>query len=124
MCHFLIAAPKAERAQRIYAQLVTGMQFHRFYFDLEQTESPAQSTIIAPGAKLEQLADGCKFTEGPACDAEGNVLFTDQPNDRIMLWSVDGKLSTYMQPCGRSNDQRIFCRSGPGKSFRPGGLRP
>ncbi len=62
-----------------------------------------QSRIIAPGAEVEKLADGFKFTEGPACDREGNVLFTDQPNDRILKWSVDGKLSTFMQPCGRSN---------------------
>jgi len=59
--------------------------------------------IIAPGAKLEKLADGFLFTEGPAADAKGNVYFTDQPNDRIMKWSVDGELSTFMQPGGRSN---------------------
>lgn len=63
----------------------------------------AESKIIAPGAKLELLADGFRFTEGPATDAEGNVFFTDQPNDRIMKWSVDGKLSTFLQPCGRAN---------------------
>ncbi|WCJ58298.1 SMP-30/gluconolactonase/LRE family protein [Fontisphaera persica] len=63
----------------------------------------AESKIIAPGAKLELLADGFKFTEGPAADAEGNVYFTDQPNDRIMKWSVDGKLTTFLQPCGRAN---------------------
>jgi gluconolactonase len=59
--------------------------------------------ILAPGAKLEKLADGFAFTEGPAADAQGNVFFTDQPNDRILKWSVDGKLSTFLQPCGRSN---------------------
>ena len=63
----------------------------------------AAADVIAPGAKVEKLADGFKFTEGPAADAEGNVLFTDQPNDRILKWSVKGELSTYMQPCGRSN---------------------
>ena len=63
----------------------------------------AEGSIIAPGAKVEQLADGFKFTEGPAADAEGNVFFTDQPNDRILKWSTGGKLSTTMQPCGRSN---------------------
>jgi gluconolactonase len=61
------------------------------------------STIIAKGAKLERLADGFAFTEGPACDAAGNVYFTDQPNDRILMWSTDGRLSTFLQPCGRSN---------------------
>ena len=59
--------------------------------------------IIPPGAKPDVLGDGYDFTEGPAADARGNVFFTDQPNDRILKWSVDGKLSTHMQPCGRSN---------------------
>ncbi|MFM8273885.1 MAG: SMP-30/gluconolactonase/LRE family protein [Gemmata sp.] len=58
---------------------------------------------VAPGARLEKLAGDFKFTEGPAPDAEGNVYFTDQPNDRILKWSTDGKLSTFMSPCGRSN---------------------
>ncbi|QJW99708.1 SMP-30/gluconolactonase/LRE family protein [Frigoriglobus tundricola] len=58
---------------------------------------------VAPGAKLEKLATGFKFTEGPAPDAAGNVYFTDQPNDRIHIWSTDGKLSTFMEPAGRSN---------------------
>lgn len=59
--------------------------------------------IIAPGAKVEKLAGDFLFTEGPAADAAGNVLFTDQPNDRILKWSLDGKLSTFLQPCGRAN---------------------
>jgi gluconolactonase len=63
----------------------------------------ADSRIIAPGATLQKLAGDFAFTEGPACDREGNVFFTDQPNDRILEWSVDGKLSTFMQPCGRAN---------------------
>ena len=75
------------------------------------TRSAAAEGIIAPGAKPEKLADGFKFTEGPAADAEGNVFFTDQPNDRIMKWSVDGKLSTFLQPCGCSNGL-YFDRSG------------
>jgi gluconolactonase len=58
---------------------------------------------VAPGAKLEKLAEGFKFTEGPAADAKGNVYFTDQPNDRILKYDTDGKLTTWMQPCGRSN---------------------
>lgn len=63
----------------------------------------ADTSIIAPGAKLEKLAGGFEFTEGPAADSKGNVYFTDQPNDRILKWSVGGKLTTFLQPCGRSN---------------------
>ncbi len=59
--------------------------------------------VIAPGAKLEKLAGGFAFTEGPTCDQSGNVFFVDQPNDRILEWSLDGKLSTFLQPSGRAN---------------------
>jgi len=65
--------------------------------------SAAATGIIAPGATLQKLAGDYSFTEGPACDAQGNVFFTDQPNNRIIEWNVTGKLSTYKQPCGRSN---------------------
>jgi gluconolactonase len=60
-------------------------------------------SLVAPGAKLEKLAGNFEFTEGATCDAQGNVFFTDQPNNRILEWSVDGKLSTFLQPAGRAN---------------------
>lgn len=65
--------------------------------------APADGSPVAPGAKVEKLADEFAFTEGPAADADGNVYFTDQPNDRILRWGTDGKLSTFLQPSGRSN---------------------
>ncbi len=64
--------------------------------------SHAQS-VIAPGATLQKLSGGFEFTEGATCDKAGNVFFVDQPNNRIMEWSVDGKLSTFMQPSGHAN---------------------
>ncbi|UCC96990.1 MAG: SMP-30/gluconolactonase/LRE family protein [Phycisphaerales bacterium] len=65
----------------------------------------ANASIIAPGAQVEKLADGFSFTEGPAVDAQGNVFFTDQPNNRIHKWSVEGggKLSTWHENPGRAN---------------------
>lgn len=59
--------------------------------------------IWAPGAKLEKLSGEFAFTEGPTCDSEGNIYLTDQPNNRILKWSVDGKLSTFVEPAGRAN---------------------
>jgi len=59
--------------------------------------------IIRQGAVIEKLAAEFSFTEGPATDSRGNVYFTDQPNDRIMIWTTDNKLETFMQPSGRSN---------------------
>jgi gluconolactonase len=59
--------------------------------------------LRAPGAAVERLAGDLSFAEGPTADAAGNIFFTDQPNDRILKWSVEGKLSTFLQPSGRSN---------------------
>ena len=60
-------------------------------------------TVFVPDAKLEKLAGGFAFTEGPTCDAKGNLFFVDQPNDRILKWSAKGKLTTFLQPSGRAN---------------------
>jgi gluconolactonase len=64
--------------------------------------TPAEG-VVAPGAKVEQLAGGFAFTEGPACDAEGNIYFTDIPNNRIHKWSLDGKLTTFREESGGAN---------------------
>ncbi len=66
-------------------------------------EKQDTSAIIAPGAELHQVAADYKFTEGPAADAQGNVFFTDQPNNRIMKWSTDGTMSVFMDSAGRAN---------------------
>ncbi len=60
--------------------------------------------LIAEGAALTLVADDYEFTEGPAVDPEGNVFFTDQPNDRILKWNaLDNSVSEYLKPSGRSN---------------------
>ncbi|WP_426484710.1 SMP-30/gluconolactonase/LRE family protein [Flavobacterium sp. 2] len=59
--------------------------------------------LIAKGAVLTKLSDQFSFTEGPATDKKGNIYFTDQPNNRIMKWSVNGELSVFMENAGRAN---------------------
>lgn len=58
---------------------------------------------VALDARLVKLADGFAFTEGPAADHQGNIYFTDQPNDRILKWSAGGELSVFMEGAGRAN---------------------
>jgi gluconolactonase len=62
-----------------------------------------EAGVVAPGAALQKLSGDFQFTEGPTADSAGNLFFTDQPNNRIMKWSVAGELSTFMQPAGRAN---------------------
>ena len=60
--------------------------------------------IIVEGAELTLVAEGYDFTEGPAADKNGNVYFTDQPNDRIVKWDAsENSVSDWMKPSGRSN---------------------
>jgi gluconolactonase len=62
------------------------------------------SGLIAEGASVELLSEGYSFTEGPAVDRDGNVFFTDQPNDRIVKYNAaDGMFSDWLKPAGRSN---------------------
>src|SRR3954469_19477839 len=61
------------------------------------------SQILAPGAKLTLIDSSFSFTEGPATDKNGNIFFTDQPNNNIWEYDVNGKLSLFMQGTKRSN---------------------
>ena len=54
-------------------------------------------------AEVKKVAGGCKFTEGPAADGEGNLLFSDGPDNRIMLLRPNGDLEVWREPSGRAN---------------------
>ena len=60
-------------------------------------------SVVAQEAEMKKLAGGFVFTEGPAADAEGNIFFTDIPNNRIHKWSLEGKLSTFRENTGGAN---------------------
>lgn len=63
-----------------------------------------QTSLIAKDAEVQLVATDYTFTEGPAVAPNGDVFFTDQPNDRILRWSAkDKSVSVYMEPSGRSN---------------------
>lgn len=74
----------------------------------------AQS-LIAPGAKLEKLAGGMKFTEGPAwLDRDGGFLIlSDQPNNALMRWDAKDGLKPFRKPSNVSNGNFAL----PGGSF-------
>lgn len=45
------------------------------------------SSLIAKGSQVEKVATGYSFTEGPAVAPNGEVFFTDQPNNAIYIWN-------------------------------------
>jgi gluconolactonase len=65
----------------------------------KKQEVPGVGTV-GPVVKLHT---GFKFTEGPAADRDGNVYFSDIPNERIHKVDLKGKLSTFREKTNRAN---------------------
>ena len=81
-----------------------------FIITLFVADAQKSQSIIDSGAKVEKLADSFSFTEGPIADKKGNVYFTDQPNDKIYIWTVDNNLIDFGS-FGRANGM-FFDRDG------------
>jgi gluconolactonase len=66
---------------------------------------PALDAIVPPAARLEKLADGFLFTEGPVwvprtATTEGYLLFSDPDANTIYRWSPDGQVSVFRTKSG------------------------
>lgn len=69
-----------------------------------QGEIEDRKKIVAKNAQLTKIADGFTFTEGPAVHRNGDVFFTDQPNNKIHRWSYTrNEVSVFMEDAGRAN---------------------
>lgn len=58
---------------------------------------------LGPVGPVQKLHSGFAFTEGPAADADGNVYFSDIPNERIHKIDLAGKLSVFREKTNHSN---------------------
>ena len=58
---------------------------------------------IGPVGEVQRLHTDFAFTEGPTCDADGNLYFTDIPNNRIHKRDTKGPLSVFAEPSGHCN---------------------
>lgn len=61
---------------------------------------PALDAIVSAGARIEKLAEGFQFTEGPVWRAPGELLFSDPNANRIYRWTPDRKLSVFRDYSG------------------------
>src|SRR5207247_4137859 len=76
--------------------------------------------ILDPAKDWEMVSQGHKFTEGPAVDRQGNVFFTDIPNNRIhRIEHATGRVTVFKEDTGGANglmfgpDGRLYaCQSG------------
>ena len=68
--------------------------------------SPELDKIIKPGAKIEVLAEGFQWTEGPVWVDSGNyLLFSDIPSNSIYKWSPADSIELYLKPSGYTGNE-------------------
>ncbi|NIJ32671.1 SMP-30/gluconolactonase/LRE family protein [Sphingomonas oligoaromativorans] len=76
--------------------------------------SPKLDRIIAPDAKVEVIATGIKWAEGPVWVRQGGyLLFSDPPANIMRKWSRKGGVSVFMEPSGLPNpDPKLVREAG------------
>lgn len=73
------------------------------------------NALIAPEAKIEALASGFQWSEGPVWIAEQNaLLFNDVPGNTMYRWSESAGLTVFMKPSGLQGEdpEHIFREPG------------
>jgi gluconolactonase len=65
--------------------------------------------LAVGNARLEKLAEGCRWAEGPAYFPAGRYLvWSDVPNDRMMRYDeTSGAVSVFRAPSGYSNGNTV-----------------
>lgn len=73
-----------------------------------ERKDPRINALIPQEAVIEVLAAGFKWTEGPVWDKKNNaLLFTDIPNNRVMIWSEREGIKTYLEPSGYTGKNKF-----------------
>jgi gluconolactonase len=60
----------------------------------------ALDKLVPPTARIEKIATGFDFTEGPVYMPQGYLLFSDIPRNTIYKWMPDGTVSEFRKPSG------------------------
>ncbi|HEU5068628.1 MAG TPA: SMP-30/gluconolactonase/LRE family protein [Sphingomicrobium sp.] len=84
-------------------------------------EKPALGSLIAAGAKVEKVADGVTWAEGPVWIRDGGyLLLSDPPENRVFRWSAKDGLSVFMKPSGYAGTDTAIFREDGSNGLIPG----
>ena len=71
-------------------------------------KDPKFDELIPKDAKIEVLAGGFKWTEGPVWVKDGNyLLFSDIPNNAVFKWSEKEGLKPFLKPSGYTGNAKF-----------------
>ncbi len=81
-----------------------------------RAEGSVLDRLIAPGTRIERLAEGFRWSEGPVWIAEsGFLLLSDVPANKIYRWSEREGLSVFIEPSGYTGSEKGIFRE-PGSN--------
>jgi gluconolactonase len=67
-------------------------------------QSGKLASILSNDSKVEKVASGFEFVEGPVWNSQGGfLLFSDIPANRIYKWSQEKMVEVFRKPSGNSN---------------------
>ena len=85
-------------------QTKNNAQQKQYVGSIEQLD-PGLADLIDKDAKIEVLTSGFQWSEGPVwIKAEGHLLFSDVPKNKIHKWSPQTGHSVFMDPSGYEGD--------------------
>src|SRR5258705_523179 len=84
---------------------------------------PALDRLIAPEAKIEKLADGFDWSEGPVWMRDGGyLLFSDVPTDTVYRWKGKARRRPSIQAVIRGRNRAVANGVRPDLRRIPGGV--
>jgi gluconolactonase len=79
-----------------------------------ESRDPRFDRLVAPGTRIEKIADDLKWSEGPVWDARtATLLFSDIPRNRVMQWHADKGASVFLERSG-------YTGAAPFTGYEPG----
>jgi gluconolactonase len=69
--------------------------------------------VIAPGARIETIATGIRWAEGPVWVPGTGLLFSDPPANIVRRWTREGGARVFLQPSGAATfDAKLVREAG------------
>jgi gluconolactonase len=90
---------------RPHGQMIAGAVLTAWALGTAVSQLAAADPIpdLGPTGPVTKVQGDFAFTEGPAVDRQGNLFFTDIPNNRIHRLDREGKLTVFREPSGHAN---------------------
>ena len=111
---------KTEKIKSKYTKILDSLRKYRTFGSLESL-SPEFEKIVPPSTKIEVVAEGFEWSEGPVwSESEQAVLFSDVHRNIVYKWTDTKGIEVYLKPSGYTGTkERIGGKGSNGLAIDP-----